>query len=180
MTSRGGCAHSRESTEGQRWWSCSPYRVSRAFERRFPAALSRERWLARGRALCLARAPATGTGRPRAVCGACEQRDAAGAISGSSRRGQSRGPARVRGPLVTIVPFFAACRLRGRPSGAVRPPFDRSEGPAEPSCPSPTVNAASAGARSFRCRRRASDTRTRTAAARGAGNCRAGAGSRNG
>lgn len=124
----------------------------------FPAVLSRERWRARGRdwLLCLARAPATGTGRPRVVSGACEQRDAAGAISGSSRRGQNRGPARVRGPLVTIVLFIAACHpaagraapsvclltaQRGLPSPWAHPP------PSTQPAPEPGAIAAAAGPR---------------------------------
>lgn len=81
---------------------------------------------------------------------------AAGAISGSSRRGQNRGPARVRGPLVTIVLFIAACRpvagraapsvclltaQRGLPSPWAHPP------PSTQPAPEPGAIAAAAGPR---------------------------------
>lgn len=62
----------------------------------------------------------------------------------------------------------------GWPSGAVHPRFRRLERAPEPSGPSPSVSAASAGTGSRRRRRWILSARTRTAPARGAGNCWAG------
>lgn len=85
----GGRARSRESTKTRDGPPSPPKsreRLSRSFRARCLARGGGRGYAGPCLGLCLARAPAPGAGRPRAVRGACEQRDAAGAISGSSRR----------------------------------------------------------------------------------------------